>query len=253
VFVQAILTALKEQHSELTALLDRLDDAGWQRPTRCEGWTVADVVLHLAQTDELALASAQGQYAEGLNVLAGGLEGQGNVDDGAAATVAHERGLPNAELLERWRTGAAALREALAASDPHRRVGWVTGQLSTQTLATTRLAECWIHTGDVAEALDVVQEQTDRLEHIARLAWRTLPYAFTRAGRELAGPVAFDLCAPSGERWRFVPDTEPATVIEGAGAELCLVAARRIAAEDTSLHGAGPDASAVLELVRTYA
>ena len=85
--MQAILNALHEQHSELAALLDPLDDAGWERPTRCEGWTVADVVLHLAQTDELALASAQGQYAEGLDVLAGGLEGRGNVDDGAAAIV----------------------------------------------------------------------------------------------------------------------------------------------------------------------
>jgi uncharacterized protein (TIGR03084 family) len=251
--MQAILTALEEQHAELEELLDSLDDVGWQRPTRCEGWNVADVVLHLAQTDELALASARGRFAEGLDVLAGGLDGHGNVDDGAAAIVARERGMTHAALLERWRTGASALRDALGASDPRQRVRWVSGQVSTQTLATTRLAECWIHTGDVAEALDAVQEPTDRLKHVARLAWRTLPYAFARDGRDLAGPVAFDLRAPSGERWHFVPDTEPATVIEGAGADLCLVAARRVAAEDTTLRGAGPDARAVLELVRTYA
>ncbi len=59
--------------------------------------------------------------------------------------------------------------------------------------------------------------------------------------------------APGGGRWSFVPDTEPATVIAGAGADLCLVAARRVAPEDTSLRGTGPDARAVLELVRTYA
>jgi uncharacterized protein (TIGR03084 family) len=251
--MHAILTALEEQHAELEELLDSLDDVGWQRPTRCEGWDVADVVLHLAQTDELALASVQGDYADGLDVLAGGLEPEGNVDDGAAAIVERERGMPHSALLERWRTGAAALRNALATSDPHRRVVWVSGELATQTLATTRLAECWIHTGDVAEALDVEQEPTDRLKHVARLAWRTLPYAFARDGRALAGPVAFDLRAPSGERWHFEPDTEPATVIEGAGADLCLVAARRVAAEDTTLRGAGPDARAVLELVRTYA
>jgi uncharacterized protein (TIGR03084 family) len=186
-------------------------------------------------------------------VLAGGFDRQGTVDDGAAAIVAQERGLPNAAIFERWRRGASTLRGALAASDPHRRVDWVSGQLSTQTLATTRLAECWIHTGDVAEALDVVPEPTDRLEHIARLAWRTLPYALARGGRELTGPVAFDLRAPSGARWHFVPDAEPATVIEGDGADLCLVAARRVAPDDTSLRGRGPDARAVLELMRTYA
>ena len=249
----AILTALDEQHSELAALLDPLDRSDWERPTRCDGWTVADVVLHLAQTDELAVASAQGRFAEGLAVLAGGLDGQGNVDDGAAAMVARERGVLPTALRDRWRTGAGALRDALRAGDPHLRVDWVAGQLSILTLATTRLAECWIHTGDVAEALGVVQEPTERLEHIARLAWRTLPYAFARDGRELAGPVAFDLRAPSGRRWRFASDAEPATVIEGAGVDLCLVAARRAAPEDTSLRGTGPDALAVLELVRTYA
>jgi uncharacterized protein (TIGR03084 family) len=251
--VQAILNALAEQHAQLATLLDPLDDAGWRRPTRCEGWSVADVVLHLAQTDELALASAQDRFAESLDVLAGGLTGQATVDDGAAALVARERGMPNSALLERWRTAAGSLRDALAAGDPRRRVTWVAGQLSTKTLATTRLAECWIHTGDVAEAIGIVQEPTDRLVHVARLAWRTLPYAFQRDGREMSGPVAFDLRAPSGARWQFVPDVQPATIIDGLGADLCLVAARRVTAEATSLRGTGPDTRAVLELVRTYA
>ena len=251
--MQAIVSALTEQHAELAAVLDRLDDAEWQLPTRCEGWTVADVVLHLTQTDELARASAEARFAEGLDVLASGLDRPGTVDEGAAALVDRERGLPNAALLARWRSAADALRGVLAVSDPHRRVDWVAGQLSTRTLSTTRLAECWIHTGDVAAAVDVEQIPTDRLEHIARLAWRTLPYAFARAGCQLAGPVAFELEAPSGQRWHFVPDTEPATVIEGPGAQLCLVAARRVGAAVTELRGSGPDAAAVLELVRTYA
>jgi uncharacterized protein (TIGR03084 family) len=167
--------------------------------------------------------------------------------------VSNERGLSNAELLDRWRAGAAALRAELGTGDPHRRVEWVAGQLSIQTLTTTRLAECWIHSGDVAGALGVEQQPTDRLEHIARLAWRTLPYAFARDGRTLSGPVSFDLRAPSGATWSFVPDDDPVTLIEGDGADLCLVAARRVEPQATSLRGTGPDALAVLELVRTYA
>ncbi len=201
--MQATITALTEQHAELDALLQRLDDAGWRLPTRCVGWTVADVVLHLAQTDEMALGSAQGRFAEQVEVLTRGLEPPTDVDAGAAAMVARERGVPPDALLERWRTSAAALRDVLAAADPHARVDWVVGQLSIRTLATTRLAECWIHTGDVAGAMGELQEPTDREEHIARLAWRTLPYAFARDGRELAGPVAFDLRAPSGARWHL--------------------------------------------------
>jgi uncharacterized protein (TIGR03084 family) len=251
--MDTILSALADQHAELDALLQTLDDDGWSSPTRCEGWTVADVVLHLAQTDQLAQASAQGRFADGLAVLAHGLEGTGNVDDGAAAMVARERGLANAALYERWRAGATALRDTLAASDPHQRVDWVAGQLSIHTLVATRIAECWIHSGDVAEAVGIELVPTDRLEHVARLAWRTLPYAFARGGRELAGPVAFELRAPSGAAWHFVPNEPPLTTIAGDGAELCLVAARRVAPGDTSLRGTGPDAEAVLDLVRTYA
>ncbi len=43
------------------------------------------------------------------------------------------------------------------------------------------------------------------------------------------------------------------TTVRGEGAELCLVAARRLTPAETSLRAEGPDADAVLELVRTYA
>jgi uncharacterized protein (TIGR03084 family) len=170
--------------------------------------------------------------------------------------VERERGLANDVLHARWRDGAAALREQLSASDPHLRVDWVAGRLSIHTLVATRLAECWIHTGDVADAVGTVQAASDRLEYVARLAWRTLPYAFARDGRALSGPVGFHLRAPSGAAWDFEPDDHTSgehTVIEGDGVELCLVAARRVTPDATSLRGSGPDAAAVLELVRTYA
>jgi uncharacterized protein (TIGR03084 family) len=251
--VDAIVTALAEQQAELAGLLAPLDERGWQRPSPCEGWTVADVVLHLAQTDELALASVQGRFNDVMGELAGGMGSAGTVDDGAALMVEQERGQPASALRDRWQCGADTLRDAFDACDLHERVVWVAGQLSARTLATTRLAETWIHTGDVADALGTSLAPTDRLWQIARLAWRTLPYAFAREGRELAGPVTFELRAPSGEAWDFVPDDEPLTVIRGDAVELCLVAARRVAPEDTELRGDGPDAEALLELVRTYA
>jgi uncharacterized protein (TIGR03084 family) len=156
-------------------------------------------------------------------------------------------------LHERWLDGVETLRAVLAAADPHERVLWVAGELTIRTLATTRLAETWIHTGDVAAAFGVSLTPTDRLCHIARLAWRTLPYAFMRAGRELHGPVAFELRAPSGAACDFVPDDAPRTVVQGEVVELCNVAARRVEPTDTGLTATGPDADAVLELVRTYA
>lgn len=257
--MDAILTALAEQQAELTGLLDGLDDSGWKAPTRCDGWDVADVVLHLAQTNEMAIGSAMGRFDETLVELTAGLEARGDggaspsVDEGAALMVEHERGMPTADLLARWSRGASTLLAQLSGMDLHTRVTWVAGQLTARTLATTRLAETWIHTGDVAGALGVTLPDTDRLWQIARLAWRTLPYAFATAGRDLAGPVAFRLVGPTGDAWDFVPDEPEVTTIRGAATELCAVAARRVDPAATGLRGEGPDVDTVLALVRTYA
>ena len=167
--------------------------------------------------------------------------------------VARERGSAPSAVHERWQASADELDRVLSRADPHERVRWVAGELSIHTLTTTRLAETWIHSGDVAEAMGITLAPTGRLRHIARLAWRTLPYAFTRAGRELAGPVAFELSGLNGDRWDFVPADPALTVVRGDGVDLCRVAARRVLPADTGLRGEGPDLDAVLELVRTYA
>ncbi len=115
------------------------------------------------------------------------------------------------------------------------------------------MAECRIHSGDVASALGVELAPTERLRHIARLAWRTLPYAFARSGAELVGPVGFELVGPSGGRWEFGLDDDPVTVVSGSGAELCEVAGRRRDPATAGLTVTGPDSDTVLRLVRTYA
>ena len=56
------IDALVEQQAELDGLVAGLDEAGWQRPSACAGWSVSDVVLHLAQTQEMALGSVQGRF-----------------------------------------------------------------------------------------------------------------------------------------------------------------------------------------------
>jgi uncharacterized protein (TIGR03084 family) len=251
--VDEIVGALAEQRDELMGLLADLDESGWQQPSRCEGWTVADVVLHVAQTNEMAMASASGRFVDHLTEVGRGVGPANDVDEGADLMVASERGAPNSALRDRYERAANELQTLLEAIDPHRRVEWVAGQLSARTLATTRLAEMWIHTGDVAEALGVELAPAPRLQHVARLAWRTIPYAFARAGRELHGPVAFRLRGVNGDAWDFVPTDEVATTITGDGVELCLVAARRVDPAKTSLTGEGPDVADVLELVRTYA
>ena len=181
-----------------------------------------------------------------------------SIDDAADRAVARDRHLTATETWRRWESSVDSLRDALGACEPGRRVEWVAGTLSARTLATTRLSETWIHTGDVADALGVEpggagSRGGDRLRLIARLAWRTLPYAFALSGRESAGPVAFELVGPGGEQWIFEPERPAVTRISGDALDLCLVAARRLDPSATTLRSVGADGPAVLELVRTYA
>jgi uncharacterized protein (TIGR03084 family) len=251
--VDAIVTALAEQLTETTSLLDNLSAADWQAQTRCDGWTVADVVLHLAQSDEMAIASLRGTLPSGADVDNSGWTGGSSVDESVALMVERERGATPSDLLTRWTSSANGLVALLGGMDLSTRVQWVAGTLSARTLATTRLSETWIHSGDIASAVGVTPIATDRLELIARLAWRTLPYAFGLAGKSMSGPVAFRLVSPSGAEWDFVPDGAVVTTIAGTAVELCEVAARRVNPDATALRGDGPDASDVLALVRTYA
>jgi uncharacterized protein (TIGR03084 family) len=251
--VEEILSALADQMDELDGKVAGLDDAGWDAPSACEGWSVSDVLLHLAQTNEMAVASLEDRFPAFVARMAEGAPPTADVDEAAGLMVERERGASGPEVLARWREGVDALQSSLAAGDMGRRVTWVAGQLSTRTLATTRLAETWIHTGDIAAAFGDPPSASDRLWHIARLAWRTLPYAFARDGRELTGSVAFELRAPGGETWTFAPDGGAETTVRGDALDLCRVASRRVEAADTGLTAEGPDADAVLELVRTFA
>jgi uncharacterized protein (TIGR03084 family) len=251
--VDPVVAALAEQQVETKSLLGDLADGEWEAPTRCDGWNIADVVLHLAQSDEMAVASLRRTLPSGDDASATGWGGGSSVDESVALMVERERGAAPTDLLTRWNSTADELVTLLDGMDLSTRVRWVAGDLSARTLATTRLAETWIHTGDIASAVGMEPIATDRLKLIARLAWRTLPYAFDLVGKTLSGAVAFRLVAPSGEEWDFVPDEPAVTTISGPAVELCEVAARRVDPSETSLRGEGPDVAQVLSLVRTYA
>jgi uncharacterized protein (TIGR03084 family) len=250
----AVVQALADQQDELRSLVADRGDTDLLRPTRCAGWTAADVLLHLAQTNEAAVASVEDRLGD---FRLGGADATAarDVDDLADAAVASERDRPPSEIRDRWLHSAEAQVAAFAACDAHRRVTWVVGDMAARTLASTRLSETWIHTVDVGSAYGITPPPTDRLWHVARLAWRTVPHAFARAGRQLHGPVIFELVGPGGDTWSFgaADGDTTATVVRGTAAELCEVAGQRADASDTALTASGPDAEGVLSLVRTFA
>lgn len=247
-----VVAALRDQVLELDVVVSRREAAEWAKPSACPGWSVADVLVHLAQTNEAATASVEQRWGEAVALWEAELGDAATVDDLAAAAVERSTRRSGAEVYAWWKRSADDMVAAFDAADPRSRVPWVAGDMAARTLCTTRLAETWIHTTDVADGLGVEVVPTDRLWHIARLVQRTIPYAFARAGRAAPGRVRFDLIAPDGSSWTFGDDDAP-TMVTGPAHELCRVAGQRARASDTTLAATGPDGILVLELMRTFA
>jgi uncharacterized protein (TIGR03084 family) len=241
----AIFDDLEAEQDRLEKILDGLGEAQWTAPSAASGWTVADVVLHLAQTEEAVVASAGGG-----SMRLGPAPGI-TVDQMADDMVSAERDEPVA-VFRRWREARRGAVAALRAADPGQPLSWVETPLKPATLATTRLAEHWAHGLDITGPLGVPFPDTGRLRHIAWLAHRTLPYAFALAGGETP-EVRCDLTAPDGaSRWRFGPGAA-ASAISGPAGAFCRVAAQRLRPEESGLVATGPHGADALRYLRTYA
>jgi uncharacterized protein (TIGR03084 family) len=252
-----IFDDLEAEQDRLAHILAGLDAAQWASPSAAGGWTIADVVLHLAQSEEAVVATAAGApptpQTPGLtnphpppHAPFMGL----TVDEFADQAVRAERSAGSP--LPRWQTARTAALAALRAADPGQPLRWVAAPLKPATLATTRLAEHWAHGLDVAGPLGVEYPDNERLRHISWLAHRTLPYAMGLAGLP-AGEVACELTAPDGvDVWRFGPDGA-VSVISGPAGAFCRVAAQRLAPGRSGLRGTDETAQAAIRLLRTYA
>jgi uncharacterized protein (TIGR03084 family) len=240
-----VIDDLAAEYQQLDAVLRALTPEQWAAASDAPGWTVADVVLHLAQGEE---AIADPSITDGGAFLPSTAT---TVDGAMAEGVAAERGAPPDELFARWRKAAFSTPDTLRSHPPGTRLTWVRTPLSPRTLATTRLAEHWAHAQDITLPLGIPYPDTARLRHIAWLAHRTLPYAFSVAGRPDA-PVFCDLTAPDGTHWTFGESTAPSR-ITGLASEFCRVGARRLTPEQTGLTAEGPHAADALRVVRNYA
>ena len=236
---------LVAEQDRLDAILGGLAEADWAVPSAAAGWTVADVVVHLAQSEETVTASTAGA-----DVAVRSPDGA-TLDEVMDRLVRAERAAP-AAVLQRWRTARLAAVAALRAADPDQPLAWAAAPLKPATLATTRLAEHWAHGLDITGPLGIPFPDTARLRHIAWLAHRTLPYAFVLAGEE-PRDVFCALTTPDGAgTWQFGPPEADSAITGPAGA-FCRVAAQRLTPAQSGLLATGPHGVTALNLLRTYA
>jgi len=236
---------LRAEQEQIEEILSGLTESDWHSASGAPGWTVADVVLHLAQTEEVVAASAAGDEGP----LGWGI-GSASVDSVVDRWVREERAAPS-EVFRRWREARRNALAGLTQADPQARLRWVKTPLRPATLATTRLAEHWAHALDITGPLGIPYPDTERLWHIAWLGHRTLPYAFELTG-ETSPDIFCDLVAPDGTAWRFGPPDAESTISGPAGA-FCRVGARRLGAEDSGLVTQGQYGATALRVLRNYA
>jgi uncharacterized protein (TIGR03084 family) len=244
---EEIFDDLQAEQEALEEVLSGLADHAWSAASGASGWSVADVVLHLAQTEEAVVAAATGHGEH----LWADWQRFGDTVEGTMAALVRVQRAPGPVVLERWRVARRAALEALRAADPARPLHWVGNPLKSRTLATTRLAEHWAHALDITGPLGIAYPDTNRLRHVAWLGHSTLPYAFARAGQE-PQEVYCELTGTGDTVWRFGSPTAGSAISGPLGA-FCRVGARRLAPESCGLQTRGPYGLAALHLLCNYA
>ncbi|MBC6460369.1 TIGR03084 family metal-binding protein [Actinomadura sp. HBU206391] len=247
--IQPLLDALNAEGEELDGLVAPLDADRWTLATPAEGWTVAHQISHLAWTDRLAIIAATDPDAFGELLAEATASPQEYADAGAREGAGEEPG----RLLERWRTGRRKLAEVLAAVPHGTRLPWFGPPMGAPSLVTARLMETWAHGQDVAEALEVKREPTQRLRHVAHIGVRTRDFAFRIRGLPPpAEEFRVSLSAPDGATWTWGP-ADAAQSVTGPALDFCLLTTQRRHRADLSLTATGEDAERWLDIAQAFA
>lgn len=243
-----LLADLAAESADLEARVGPLPEAHWTRLTPAEGWTIAHQIAHLAWTDHMAMLAATDPAAFHAALASAAEEPFHFVDRGTESFLG-----PPAELLDRWRTGRAALAGALAAAPSKAKLPWYGTAMSPASMVTARLMETWAHGQDVADTLGHRRAPTDRLRHIAYLGFRTLGHSFLVHGRDVpAAPVRVELVGPSGSIWEYGPGDATDRVV-GPALDFCLLVTQRRHRADLALVATGPVADEWLDIAQAFA
>ena len=242
--LEALCQDFLDERQALRELLSDVDESAWQRPTPAPDWTVLDQVAHLAWFDQaatMAIEDPAGFREQRASVAA-------DIDGFVRDLVERHRSLSGAQALAWWdQTGPQLVAVARSAGGSHR-IPWYGPDMTVASAITARIMETWAHGQDVADAFGVHRPVTRRLEHVAFLGWRAIPYAFGAHQLPVPDhPVRVDL-----DGCRFGPD-DATNVVRGSLLDFCLVVTQRRHPADSDLTAIGPVARAWLPIAQAFA
>lgn len=195
---------LRSERDRLLRLLDGLDESQWGRPTRCPGWSILDLAVHLVG-DDLSFVSWQRDSHHG-TAPPDGLDGDGFItwlDELQVEWVRAARRLSPRLAVELLTWLGDAVIETVRAQDPSAvdaNVSWASWDPVPRWLDHGReLTERWIHRQQI---LDALGRPTDSEPETLRRVLDVLRWAFPLGLR--AQPVqnaARVLVSVEGSQW----------------------------------------------------
>jgi uncharacterized protein (TIGR03084 family) len=233
---------------DVEAMVAGLSPAQWSLPTPAPGWTVQHQVAHLAFVAHLAALSAGQPDA----FAAHAADAKANFQAAVDAALAEYMTLPTDELLARWRLERNAAAVALAAVAPGATVPWLATPLPPSVLAAAGMMELFGHGQDIADALGIRREFTDRIGHLAWFGTRTRDFGYHAHG--LTPPTEefrVEVLAPSGITWQFGP-ADASQRVTGPAVDFALLVSRRRHRDDLSLRADGEQADRWLDIAQAY-
>ncbi|SFK72840.1 maleylpyruvate isomerase family mycothiol-dependent enzyme [Geodermatophilus ruber] len=200
----------------------------------CPGWTLADLVWHLAEV----------QHFWAWVVRTRASDPSGYVPPARR---------PNEELLGWLLAQSAELEAVLARTDPAQRVWTWAPQKNVAFVLRRQTHEAVVHTEDVEEVLgDVRPIPVDvGLDGLDEWLEVMVPAALPEGPPEQAHPVVFHVVDTRTERVLFAGTRPvPIATLFGTAGDLMLAVWRRVPLEVLTVDGDGPQAAAMIGLVR---
>lgn len=148
---------LLRQRRRLAGVLAGLSDEQWATASRCEGWTVRDVVSHLVTTDQFWVLSASAALGgEPTRFLAG-------FDPVATPALLVDRAKEQSptEVLAAFQAGVDAFADLVSDLGPEQ---WAMpaeappGHIALHAMVRHALWDCWVHERDILGPLGLEQE-----------------------------------------------------------------------------------------------
>lgn len=193
----AIADPAARQRRRLVDALGTLDDEQWAAPSRCEGWSVRDVVVHLDGTNAFWTHSIRA----GLDGAPTELLARFDPSATPAQMVAGAGEVSPAEVLDRFAASSGALADLLCSLGPD---DWSAtaesppGHVSVSTVAHHALWDSWVHERDVLLPLGVAPaEEPDEVVACLRYAAALAPGLAVTMGEDRRGVLVIESRRPA--------------------------------------------------------